>query len=394
MTFVASDQGVEAPPGEGRSLPWSLLMNTLVSISTSDPSADKTSHDVHRVHTVPIVVISPHNQCDCHCVMCDIWKIREAKEFSVADLERQIASFRDLSVRWVVFTGGEPQKNSRFPVLARMLREEGIRVTLLTAGLLLASQAEAIAATVDDVIVSLDGPPALHNRIRRVPRAFERLTAGVQELRRIRPGIPVHARCTVQKSNHRSLRATAVAARDNGLNSISFLAADVSSSAFNGQPLSLLKREEQVGLNAVEVDELEREIGLLIQEHDGDLNSGFISESPAKLRRIVRHFRAHLGQLEPFAPRCNAPWVSAVIDAEGDVRPCFFHRSLGNTRDGTFHEIMNGARALQFRRNLDITNDPICQRCVCSLYVPNSGPDTRSGVTTGQASSRGGTETE
>ena len=115
--------------------------------------------------------------------MCDIWRIRDAKEFSVADLERQIASFRDLGVRWVVFTGGEPQKNSRLPILARMLRDEGIRVTLLTAGLLLAAQAEAIAATVDDVIVSLDGPPALHNRIRRVPKAFERLAAGVQELR-------------------------------------------------------------------------------------------------------------------------------------------------------------------------------------------------------------------
>src|SRR5580704_14006839 len=129
-------------------------MTTLISISTSDSKIDSADLDVQRIQIVPIVVISPHNQCDCHCVMCDIWKIRDAKEFSVVDLERQIASFRELNVRWVVFTGGEPQKNSRLPVLARMLRDEGIRVTLLTAGLLLDAQAEAIAATVDDVIVS------------------------------------------------------------------------------------------------------------------------------------------------------------------------------------------------------------------------------------------------
>lgn len=364
-------------------------MTALISISTLDPKTDDVNLDVHRVHTVPIVVISPHNQCDCHCVMCDIWKIRDAKEFSVADLERQIASFRELSVRWVVLTGGEPQKNSRLPVLARMLREEGIRVTLLTAGLLLDAQAEAIAATVDDVIVSLDGPPALHNRIRRVPRAFERLTAGVQGLRRLRSDIPVHARCTVQKLNHNSLRATAIAAKGIGLNSISFLAADVSSSAFNGQPLSLLERQERVPLNAVEVESLEEEIQRLIQEHAADLASGFISESPAKLRRIVRHFRAYLGQLEPVAPRCNAPWVSAVIDAGGDVRPCFFHRPLGNTRDGALSEILNGAQALQFRRNLDIANDPICRRCVCSLYLPNSDAlDAHSSVKASQAGPR------
>jgi Fe-coproporphyrin III synthase len=363
-------------------------MTTLVSISTLDAKTDNISLDVHRVDNVPIVVISPHNQCDCHCVMCDIWKIRDAKEFSIADLERQIASFRELSVRWVVFTGGEPQKNSRLPVLARMLREEGIRVTLLTAGLLLETQAEAIAATVDDVIVSLDGPPALHNRIRRVPRAFERLAAGVQELRRFRPDIPVHARYTVQKLNHCCLRATAVAAKGIGLNSISFLAADVSSSAFNGQ-LSLLEREERVALNAIEVEELEQEIECLIQEHGGDLTSGFISESPSKLGRIVRHFRAHLGQLEPVAPRCNAPWVSAVIDAGGDVRPCFFHRPLGNTRDRALHEILNGPQALQFRRNLDTANDPICRRCVCSLHLTNPDAlDARSSVKVGDAAPR------
>jgi MoaA/NifB/PqqE/SkfB family radical SAM enzyme len=348
-------------------------MTTLISISTSDPRIDGVDLDVHRVHTLPVVVISPHNQCDCHCVMCDIWKIRDANEFSVTDLERQIASFRDLSVRWVVFTGGEPQKNSRLPILSRMLRDEGIRVTLLTAGLLLDAQAEAIAATVDDVIVSLDGPPALHNRIRRVPKAFERLAAGVQELRRLRPDIPIHARCTVQKLNHSSLRATAVAARDIGLNSISFLAADVSSSAFNRQSLSSAERQEHVALNSIEVEALEQEVQRLIHEHADDLTSGFIAESPAKLERIVRHFRACLGQLEPVAPRCNAPWVSAVIEAGGDVRPCFFHRPMGNTRDGALHEILNGAQALQFRRNLDIANDPICRRCVCSLYIPDPG---------------------
>jgi Fe-coproporphyrin III synthase len=122
------------------------------------------------------------------------------------------------------------------------------------------------------------------------------------------------------------------------------------------------------------VEELEQEIQRLIDEHAGDLTSGFIAESPAKLARIVLHFRACLGQLEPVAPRCNAPWVSAVIEAGGDIRPCFFHRPLGNTRDGALHEVLNGPQALQFRRNLDMASDPICQRCVCSLYVPN--PET------------------
>jgi MoaA/NifB/PqqE/SkfB family radical SAM enzyme len=346
-------------------------MRTLTSISLPDPAiADRAGLDAHRIHTAPVVVISPHNQCDCRCVMCDIWKIRDAEALSAADLERQIASFRDLGVRWVVFTGGEPQKNSHLPRLARMLRVEGIRITLLTAGLLLDSQAETIAANIDDVIVSLDGPPALHDRIRRVPGAFERLASGVRELRRLRPDIPVRARCTVQKLNHASLRATTASAHELALNSISFLAADVSSEAFNRPSLWTAGRKEKVAPNAGEVEALEEEIHRLIDEHAHDLASGFIVEDADKLQRIVLHFRASLGQVEPVSPRCNAPWVSAVVEAGGDVRPCFFHRPFGNIHEATLGEILNGPRALQFRRDLDISTNPTCRQCVCSLYVP------------------------
>jgi MoaA/NifB/PqqE/SkfB family radical SAM enzyme len=268
-----------------------------------------------------------------------------------------------------------------------MLREEGIRVTLLTAGLLLEAQAETVASAVDDVIVSLDGPPSLHNRIRRVPRAFERLAAGVQELKRLRPDILISGRCTVQKLNHCSLRATAVSARDIGLNSISFLAADVSSSAFNRHSVPPSGRPEQVALNASEVEALAQEVQRLVREHSCDLDSGFIAESPAKLDRIVQHFRARLGQSKAVAPRCNAPWVSTVIEADGYVRPCFFHPPFGNTRHGALLEILNGPEALRFRKTLDVATDPICQRCVCSLYIPNpamlnAGPGLSTAPTT------------
>jgi Fe-coproporphyrin III synthase len=347
-------------------------MTTLISISAPESGIDSAGLEAHRISTMPVVVMSPHNQCDCHCVMCDIWKIRDAEEVSIADLERQMESFRNFGVRWVAFTGGEPQKNQQLPMLARKLHEEGIRITLLTAGLLLDSEAESVVATVDDVIVSLDGPAALHNRIRRVPKAFERLAEGVRRLRSLKSDIPVSARCTVQKLNHCWLRATAASARELGLDSISYLAADVTTSAFNRHSIPEAERGEKTVLNAAEVEALDDEIQSLIVEHAGELASGFIAESPDKLNRIVQHFRARLRQCEPVAPRCNAPWVSTVIEANGDVRPCFFHRPLGNTRDGSLEEILNSTQALRFRKDLDIATDAICRRCVCSLYIANT----------------------
>jgi MoaA/NifB/PqqE/SkfB family radical SAM enzyme len=108
----------------------------------------------------------------------------------------------------------------------------------------------------------------------------------------------------------------------------------------------------------------------LIEEHQADMESGFVVENAGKLRRIVQHFRAHLGQGENVAPRCNAPWVSAVIEASGDVRPCFFHPVLGNIHRQSFNDIINGREALSFRASLNVARNDTCKRCVCSLYVP------------------------
>jgi MoaA/NifB/PqqE/SkfB family radical SAM enzyme len=262
--------------------------------------------------------------------MCDIWRIREGKEITPADLEKQLGSFRELGVRWVVFSGGEPQLNEKWSCLAQMIRQVGSRVTLLTAGLLLKSQAAVVAASIDDVIVSLDGPPTVHNHIRRIPGAFEQMAEGVNALHQLRRDMSVRARCTVQKKNHSSLCAVVRSAKDIGLSSISFLAADLTSTAFNrpaGWPADHLRG---VALLSQEVDALEAEVERLIDEYRTDLDSGFVVESPGKLRHIVQSFRAHLGQTPDVAPRCNAPWVSAVIEASGDVRPCFFHPVFGN----------------------------------------------------------------
>jgi MoaA/NifB/PqqE/SkfB family radical SAM enzyme len=251
-----------------------------------------------------------------------------------------------------------------------MLHDLGIRVTLLTAGTLLSAEAEPLAAVIDDVIVSLDGPTAVHNRIRRVPSAFELLMDGVQSLRRFRPEIVVRARCTVQRENHASLRATVKSAKDHALNSISFLAVDAVSDAFNHPQGWTQPKSDSVTLDAQQVEILGREMDDLIHEYGPELKSGFVVETPAKLRRIVQQFRVYLGQAQPVAPRCNAPWVSAVVSAEGDVRPCFFHPSLGNINDSSLQEIVNSPQAVRFRDELDIANNPICRRCVCSLHLP------------------------
>jgi radical SAM protein with 4Fe4S-binding SPASM domain len=68
--------------------------------------------------------------------------------------------------------------------------------------------------------------------------------------------------------------------------------------------------------------------------------------------------------------KCNAPWVSTVVEADGTVRPCFFHPPMGNIREQSLPDILNGAAAIEFRKTLDIDLNPTCMRCVCYLHLP------------------------
>jgi MoaA/NifB/PqqE/SkfB family radical SAM enzyme len=299
--------------------------------------------------------------------MCDIWKTQDANIFSVQDLERELPSIRRLGVQWLVFSGGEPLMNPELPQLCTILQKERIRLTLLTTGLLLKKYAVEVASGFNDVIVSLDGPREIHDQIRRVQGAFNLLESGVHALRRIRPEMQISARTTVQKANCHSLRETASAAKRLRLNSISFLAVDLTSTAFN-RPLAWpVSRQAEMGFSLEELAILENEIAGLILDSEREYDQGFIAESPAKLRRIARHFRVQLGLASAESPMCNAPWVSAVIDVDGAVRPCFFHPPIGHLKSGDLNEVVNGERARAFRANLDVANNPTCRNCVCSL---------------------------
>jgi MoaA/NifB/PqqE/SkfB family radical SAM enzyme len=324
-------------------------------------------NDPHRLGSLPILILYPHSRCDCRCVMCDIWMARETQEISAQDLERLAADIETLGVRQVVFSGGEPLLHSDLFGLNDMIRVRGVGTTILTSGLLLAHHAFPIAHSTNETIVSLDGPEATHDRIRRVPGAFRMLASGVKALHDRKPDYPVRARCTVQRLNFSFLRETVRAARELGLESISFLAADVTTTAFNRPSGWSAARRAQIALTAEETTRLDDEIGMLIEELPKC--TGFVLETPEKLRRIALHFRAQAGLAEAIAPRCNAPWVSAVVESDGTVRPCFFHEPIGNAKEEALIEVVNGRKAVEFRRALDVSRNPICRRCVCSLNL-------------------------
>jgi Fe-coproporphyrin III synthase len=334
-------------------------------ISAPLPRVDPITH-------LPILILFPHSRCNCRCLMCDIWREKRKDELSADDVQHWLPEWRALGVERVVLSGGEALLHSHLWDFCAPLKEAGIGITLLSTGILLTRDAAELVRWCDDVVVSLDGPREVHDHIRNLPRAYDKLAEGVAAVRNADPRVAVTGRCTVQRANFRELRATVRASHELGLERISFLAADVSSEAFNRPGGWEAERASGVSLGPGDLPLLAAELAALEREHAADFASGFIAESAEKLhRRLYLYFAALVSGGGDFpAVECNAPWVSSVVEADGTVRPCFFQPPLGNLREGrTFTEILNGPAAVAWRRGLDMERDAICRRCVCSLSL-------------------------
>lgn len=324
----------------------------------------------HTIHALPVAIVMPHGGCNCRCIMCDIWKGNaSATRLGEADVRELLAGLKRLGTRWVVMSGGEALMHPALFSFCDLLRAEGMKITILSTGLLLKRRAQELVERTDEVIVSVDGSEAVHDAIRRVPNAYARLREGVQALKALKPGFRVTGRCVIQQANFADWPRIVDAAHEMGLDQISFLAADVSTDAFNRPELWDQPRQEEVKLEREQLPRMLQVLEALFRSHAADFASGYIAESPAKLRRIYEYYAAFYGLAEFPAVRCNAPWVSTVVEADGSVRPCFFHAPLGNIKEAPLADILNSPAAIAFRQGLDVASDPICRKCVCSLNL-------------------------
>jgi len=323
------------------------------------------------IRALPIVILMPHSACNCKCVMCDIWKDnKNLKQLTEGDIQGLLSSLKKFGTREVVMSGGEALLNPNFFRLCEILHQQNIKISLLSTGLSLKKNVEQILTWIDNIIVSLDGNEEVHDRIRNIPHAFQKLKEGVQLIKSIDPKFRITARTVIHKLNFRIWDSIIDSAKEMGLDQISFLPADVSSHAFNREVLWSENRRHEILVEQNELPGLSVVINGILENYEEDFESRFIAESPGKFRKIYNYYAAFYN-LNPFPyKKCNAPWVSTVIEADGTVRPCFFHEPIGNIRDNSLEEILNSKESIRFRKDLDMGSNSTCVKCVCYLNLP------------------------
>ena len=326
--------------------------------------------DLPPLDRLPLVTLYLSERCNSRCVTCDYWRHGRA-DMTSHSVARLLPSLRKLRTQLVLISGGEPLLNPEWALIAESLRTNGQQLWLLTSGLSLAKHARRAASLFDNITVSLDGADAgTYAHIRGVD-AFDKVCEGIRAV--ANHGVPANIRVTVQRANYRQLPAFVDLAKHLGARTISFLTVDVANPhAFGRTGASAA----DLALQPEDLPSLAHVLSSLEAAHREDFRAGFIVESPHKLRQHLQYFTAILGLGDFPVVRCNAPDISAVIGATGQVQPCFFIpgppdasvSAATHEPEREFTNVLARSDLTDLRNAIRAGARRECQTCVCSLW--------------------------
>lgn len=303
---------------------------------------------VRRLHTL---LLEATTGCQSRCVACGYRGPAGGEALTPTIAAALVEEAVSLGARSVVVTGGEPLLRSDRTALLEAVSAAGIPVTLLSNGLTLTRDAALVARTCAELVLSLDGHDRESYRRTRGVDGLDALARGVTALRRQAPTLPIRARVTVTPGNAATLHRIAERAVEIGFDSVSFLAADLDATEAFGRAGA----PEGTGADAATV-------AAGLARARAAAPPGFVVDSPAAEARVHEKLAADMGERPHVAPSCNAPYASVFVQADLQVRPCFFLPIMGTARRGLERGLADAASEL---RGLDISTDPVCARCVC-----------------------------
>jgi MoaA/NifB/PqqE/SkfB family radical SAM enzyme len=138
-------------------------------------------------------------RCNMKCLFCEWWK-NQIPELSTKEALRVIDVVCSLEIPFFDLSGGEPLLRNDLEVLAKRIASNGCLVSMNTNGTLLGEKrAKKLAKVFDTVIISLDGPKKIHDKIRGVPGTYEKAVKALQLLKA--NGVRVGVNCVATPLN-------------------------------------------------------------------------------------------------------------------------------------------------------------------------------------------------
>jgi len=285
--------------------------------------------------------------------MCNIWKLPPTEELTVEDFKKLPHTLRDVNI-----TGGEPFLRDDIVDIVRAVHErcDDPRIVISTNGfqkrriLNAAPELMRISRKVG-IGVSLDGIGEMHDEIRGVTGAFEKVMDTLKGLKKI--GYRnVRIAFTAQPKNIKHLSAVYDLSRQFGYQFTTSVAQN------SELYFSTMDNPE------VEDSELETELKYVMKKE-------LQSFSPKRWLRA--YFYAGVIEFNRKKHRilgCRAGRDSFFMDPEGNVYPCLsLNIRMGNLRESSFEDMWSGKASDEARTAVDGCRKPCWMICTARASI-------------------------
>lgn len=267
----------------------------------------------------------------------------------------------------VAFAGGEPLLHPHINSFIAYAHAQGRPTWLTTNGWYLAKQAQAMCdAGLDFLVVSLDGPPEIHNRIRG-RKSFELLVEGLDTILRLpkRPVVFVNmAICDLNSDQLLNMYDLTVKLGVDGINyNHLWMQTDELAKAFNAQYASIFTTDKvEWDVHPELVDTQQVTDALASIKRRSWRSPLIVMENPSLSRpESELWYRKPTHFVKWTTTRCA--WNRMRVWPDGSVKGCR-DWTVGSIVQEHMMDIWNGPRLRSFRQLLATHGTiPICARC-------------------------------
>jgi radical SAM protein with 4Fe4S-binding SPASM domain len=324
------------------------------------------------------------NRCNLRCQMCGQWSSQGylhgkpsvlKKEMGLAEWKRLVDEIKDHNIKTVLLRGGEPFLFPEIGALLKYIRSKGIFISIDTNGTFLEKYAAEIVRIGNiHLTISIDGPQAIHDKVRRSDGCFSTIERGIRLLHELEKSkkkkISLSITFTISPYSVSGLGRMPAVARNLGISTITIV-------PYYYVPEESGKRYEKqlredldcpafswIGFHhensGVDFDIFKREFEKYMAGLDGLYNFPYMPFSLEDYRTWFADTTTPVGKL----PCTN---IERLIDIQpnGGANFCvdFPDYCFGNVREHTIEEVWNSPQAEKFREYRRKKPLAVCYRC-------------------------------
>jgi len=318
--------------------------------------------------------------CNARCNMCPVAESmkRQQKNTSIETVNisfiRKLVSGFGLFKPSIFLTGGEPLLNRKIIEIIKYLDEQKIISTMTTNGLLLKKYARDLVNTdISVIVVSIDGPPRMHDKNRGVKGIYAAAVEGIKEIiverRKLGKHFPkVNINAVINSKSINDMDHLLNLAKELGVDGISF-----QHPAFYNNNIADANKTycKDQGIN-VDV------IGMLCNEDviskDQLINLKKFIEKAKQSKNPMVFIKPFIDSIDDYythslpgpSSKCYTIWDAGIIRGSGDLEMCLGY-NIGNVLKTPVLELWNNNHAQRIRKLVKKHKVmPACFRC-CTL---------------------------